>query len=150
MSVKVLFDYDAEQDDELNLKVGDVVTKVLIQDGGWWEGELRGKRGMFPENFVERIQSVRDDTPPVPHPPIAGSSGACKYKAKVTFQYEPAQDDELALEIGDSVEVLEDDEEGWWRGKLKGKVGMFPSNFVEVVKEEETPPSMPEPIQPGN
>lgn len=150
MSVKVLFDYDAEQDDELNLKVGDVVTNVSIQDGGWWEGELRGKRGMFPENFVERIQNVKDDAPPVPQPPTAESSGGCKYKAKVTFQYEPVQDDELALEIGDLVEVLEDDEEGWWRGKVKGKIGMFPSNFVEVVKEEETSPSMSEPIQPGN
>lgn len=24
-------------------------------------------------------------------------------------------------------------EEGWWRGKLSGKVGVFPSNFVEVI-----------------
>lgn len=25
-------------------------------------------------------------------------------------------------------------EDGWWKGKLRGKVGVFPSNFVEMVK----------------
>lgn len=24
-------------------------------------------------------------------------------------------------------------EEGWWRGRLNGKVGVFPSNFVEII-----------------
>ena len=36
------------------------------------------------------------------------------------------------------------DEEGWWEGSVDGKVGMFPSNFVELVDEEETSSS------PGN
>ena len=31
------------------------------------------------------------------------------------------------------VEVLEEEEEGWWRGKLDGKEGLFPSNFVELL-----------------
>lgn len=26
-------------------------------------------------------------------------------------------------------------EEGWWRGKLGNKIGVFPSNFVEVVEK---------------
>ena len=29
------------------------------------------------------------------------------------------------------------EEEGWWEGTVNGKMGMFPSNFVEV--EDETP-----------
>jgi len=29
------------------------------------------------------------------------------------------------------------EEEGWWEGNLGGKVGMFPSNFVEVIEAEE-------------
>ena len=47
------YDYKAEQEDELNLKVGDVISNVQTAEGGWWEGELRGKKGMFPENFVK-------------------------------------------------------------------------------------------------
>ena len=26
-------------------------------------------------------------------------------------------------------------EEGWWEGSLNGKVGVFPSNFVEMIEE---------------
>jgi len=29
------------------------------------------------------------------------------------------------------------EEEGWWEGNLNGKIGMFPSNFVEVMEPEE-------------
>ena len=49
----VLYDYAAELADELTLKVGDVVTGVQRMEGGWWKGELGGKQGMFPDNFVK-------------------------------------------------------------------------------------------------
>jgi len=29
------------------------------------------------------------------------------------------------------------EEEGWWEGNLNGKIGMFPSNFVQVIEGEE-------------
>ncbi|XP_006886646.1 PREDICTED: SH3 domain-containing protein 21 [Elephantulus edwardii] len=51
---RVLFDYQPEAPDELELRRGDVV-KVLrktTEDKGWWEGECQGKRGVFPDNFV--------------------------------------------------------------------------------------------------
>jgi len=25
----------------------------MTEDGGWWEGELDGKKGIFPDNFVK-------------------------------------------------------------------------------------------------
>ncbi|XP_006867675.1 PREDICTED: SH3 domain-containing protein 21 [Chrysochloris asiatica] len=51
---RVLFDYQPEAPDELELRRGDVV-KVLRKttaDAGWWEGESQGRRGVFPDNFV--------------------------------------------------------------------------------------------------
>ena len=48
----VEYNYEAEQEDELTLHVGDVIKHVITAEGGWWEGELNGKKGMFPENFV--------------------------------------------------------------------------------------------------
>lgn len=46
------FDYEAQQDDELGLAVGDIIVNIRRDDGGWWEGELGGRRGLFPDNFV--------------------------------------------------------------------------------------------------
>ncbi|XP_050026537.2 uncharacterized protein [Dermacentor andersoni] len=60
-------------------------------------------------------------------------------RARVAFSYQPQNEDELQLEVSDVIEVLEEVEEGWWKGVLKGRIGVFPSNFV--VLEEATPAS---------
>lgn len=51
------FDYEGQQDDELSLSVGDIIVNIRRDDGGWWEGELNGRRGLFPDNFV-RVSTV--------------------------------------------------------------------------------------------
>ena len=52
--VEVKFEYDAEQPDELTLRVGDIIKNCRLVEDGWMEGELNGKRGIFPDNFVVR------------------------------------------------------------------------------------------------
>lgn len=47
------YNYAAQEDDELTLKKGDIITGIKMMLGGWWEGTLRDKRGMFPDNFVK-------------------------------------------------------------------------------------------------
>ena len=32
------------------------------------------------------------------------------------------------------MEVVEEEEEGWWRGRIDGKEGLFPNNFVEMME----------------
>ncbi|MGH0162474.1 UNVERIFIED_CONTAM: hypothetical protein FKN15_063579 [Acipenser sinensis] len=51
----VEFDYKAQHDDELTITVGDIITNIKKDDGGWWEGETNGKRGLFPDNFVRLL-----------------------------------------------------------------------------------------------
>uniref|UniRef100_A0A8C4SQ75 mitogen-activated protein kinase kinase kinase n=1 Tax=Erpetoichthys calabaricus TaxID=27687 RepID=A0A8C4SQ75_ERPCA len=51
------------------------------------------------------------------------------------FDYEASGEDELSLRRGDIVEVLSKDaaisgDEGWWTGKIRHRVGIFPSNYV--------------------
>ena len=73
--------------------------------------------------------------------------------AKVTFDYEAENDDELSLKEGEIVEVLSQEEEGWWKGSLNGKVGVFPANFVELEKGVVSIPKAqpaPPPIAPAN
>ena len=53
----VLFPYTAQNDDELTLEQGQtiLITSREVDDKGWWKGEVDGKTGLFPENFVKRI-----------------------------------------------------------------------------------------------
>lgn len=51
------YNYVAQEDDELTLRKGDVITEIKMMLGGWWEGTLRDKRGMFPDNFV-KVSSI--------------------------------------------------------------------------------------------
>lgn len=48
------------------------------------------------------------------------------------------QDDELTLEEDDIIEIIEDVEDGWARGKLKDKIGVFPTNFVSFTSTPAT------------
>ncbi|CAJ1081624.1 SH3 domain-containing kinase-binding protein 1 isoform X4 [Xyrichtys novacula] len=155
----VEFDYEAQQDDELSLTVGDIIVNIRRDDGGWWEGELGGRRGLFPDNFVREIkkESKRDGgqasmirselsngrASPVSDPSVRpGRKGEQirKRRCKAAFSYVPQHEDELELKIGDVIEIIAEVEEGWWEGSLNGKTGMFPSNFTkEILAESETP-----------
>jgi hypothetical protein len=63
------------------------------------------------------------------------------------FDYDAVRDDELTLERGTQVQVLNTDsgDEGWWMGRANGKVGIFPSNFVakdSQLNTEKIPPDI--------
>ncbi|XP_006624485.1 protein nervous wreck-like isoform X2 [Apis dorsata] len=76
-----LYDYDATCDEELSFLEGDIL-KVLRKephdvDDGWWEGELRGQRGLFPSLIVEPcaadgspLTPQENITPPSSAPPV--------------------------------------------------------------------------------
>ncbi|XP_025192427.1 mitogen-activated protein kinase kinase kinase 10 isoform X3 [Melanaphis sacchari] len=52
-----IYNYDAQGEDELSLKRGDIVEVLstdakISGDEGWWTGKLGDKVGIFPANFV--------------------------------------------------------------------------------------------------
>lgn len=57
VEVVVEFEYEASHEDELTLRLGDVIRNVRrIEEEGWMEGDLNGKRGLFPDNFVKEVK----------------------------------------------------------------------------------------------
>lgn len=52
---RALYEYKAAQSDELDLLPGDVIALTARLDGGWWQGELHNKTGVFPASYVEEI-----------------------------------------------------------------------------------------------
>jgi len=52
-SCTAMYDYDAQTADEISFKVGQKIFIVQKDAGGWWEGEVNGKRGWIPANYVQ-------------------------------------------------------------------------------------------------
>uniref|UniRef100_A0A8C5TGG7 SH3 domain-containing kinase-binding protein 1 n=1 Tax=Malurus cyaneus samueli TaxID=2593467 RepID=A0A8C5TGG7_9PASS len=153
----VEFDYKAQHDDELTITVGDIITNIKKDDGGWWEGQLKGRRGLFPDNFVREIkkdmkkENTANKPPEKPINEVSNGSPLLlsetiirtnkkgersrRRRCQVAFSYMPQNEDELELKVGDIIEVVGEVEEGWWEGILNGKTGMFPSNFIKELSD---------------
>ncbi|KAJ3593607.1 hypothetical protein NHX12_005941 [Muraenolepis orangiensis] len=41
--------------------------------------------------------------------------------------------DELSFNAEDVIEVIKEDASGWWTGRLRGKQGLFPNNYVNKI-----------------
>ncbi|CAJ1049205.1 unconventional myosin-Ie isoform X1 [Xyrichtys novacula] len=52
---KALYAYDAQDTDELSFNADDVIDIIKEDQSGWWTGRLRGKQGLFPNNYVTKI-----------------------------------------------------------------------------------------------
>ncbi|NXN61059.1 CD2AP protein, partial [Rynchops niger] len=161
----VEYDYDAARDDELTIRVGEIIRNVKkLEEEGWLEGELNGKRGVFPDNFVKEVKKdvePKDDAVPLrrekcgnvaslvqrmssyglpaggfqPHPPSKTfKKRSKKRQCKVLCKYMPQKEDELELKVGDVIDINEEVGEGWWSGTLNGKAGLFPSNCVKELE----------------
>jgi hypothetical protein len=52
-----LYTFQACQDGDLGFKKGDIVTIIKRTDSknDWWTGQINGKTGIFPSNYVETI-----------------------------------------------------------------------------------------------
>uniref|UniRef100_A0A8C4PH95 CD2 associated protein n=1 Tax=Equus asinus asinus TaxID=83772 RepID=A0A8C4PH95_EQUAS len=153
----VEYDYDAIHDDELTIRVGEIIRNVKkLQEEGWLEGELNGRRGMFPDNFVKEVKretESKDDNLPIkrerhgnvaslvqristyglpaggiqPHPQTKNIK-----RSILIFPWGKIFVEEKFL-LFLSCELFQV-EEGWWSGTLNNKLGLFPSNFVQELE----------------
>ncbi|XP_030248776.1 SH3 domain-containing protein 21 isoform X3 [Sparus aurata] len=135
MEVLVLIDFEGTMGDEITVRAGDVVKNVTkASEEGWLEGELRGKRGIFPANFIKEVPVyLMGDSKREPRSIRTTKRMKQTRKCEVAFTYNPLNSDELKLEVGETIEILREIEDGWWMGVKDGKVGAFPSNFVNEI-----------------
>uniref|UniRef100_A0A665UA61 Phosphoinositide phospholipase C n=1 Tax=Echeneis naucrates TaxID=173247 RepID=A0A665UA61_ECHNA len=55
-TVKAMYEYKAQRDDELSFTKNAIISNVDKQEGGWWKGDCGGKKQFwFPANYVEEI-----------------------------------------------------------------------------------------------
>lgn len=75
-----------------------------------------------------------------------GSAGILKHSApsskkvvRAMFEFSGVSD-ELSFKPGDEIVVLNEVLDGWWMGELRGRKGLFPTSYTEVIP---APPPLP-------
>lgn len=50
-----LYDYQANDTDEISFDPEEIITDIVQIDDGWWQGRCNGSFGLFPANYVQLI-----------------------------------------------------------------------------------------------
>ncbi|XP_061108275.1 SH3 domain-containing protein 19-like isoform X1 [Conger conger] len=162
------FDYAAAQSDELSFSQGAVIRLKEHVDQDWVRGELEGRTGVFPRNFVEVVedlpaseapQSVQKKTEVTEPTGMATSlqnqeaAKSCQSKpaeeewALALFDFTAQTDEDLSFKQGARILITEHVDSDWCNGRLEGKEGLFPKAFVEInptAQAADTPHREPE------
>ncbi|KAH9958574.1 SH3 domain-containing protein [Russula dissimulans] len=66
-------------------------------------------------------------------------------RALWAYNEDGSEPNDLSFRTGDIIEVVAETNSDWWTGKVNGKEGIFPSNYVEKIPQPAGPPSYPLP-----
>ncbi|XP_058152167.1 intersectin-1 isoform X2 [Dasypus novemcinctus] len=135
---QVIASYTATGPEQLTLAPGQLILIRKKNPGGWWEGELqaRGKKrqiGWFPANYVKLLSPGSSKITPTEPPKSAALPAVCQVIGM--YDYTAQNDDELAFNKGQIINVLNKEDPDWWKGEVNGQVGLFPSNYVKLTTD---------------
>ncbi|XP_060006863.1 intersectin-1 isoform X2 [Lagenorhynchus albirostris] len=135
---QVIASYTATGPEQLTLAPGQLILIRKKNPGGWWEGELqaRGKKrqiGWFPANYVKLLSPGMSKITPTEPPKPAAFPAVCQVIGM--YDYTAQNDDELAFNKGQIINVLNKEDPDWWKGEVHGQVGLFPSNYVKLTTD---------------
>ncbi|XP_008328151.1 NADPH oxidase organizer 1a isoform X4 [Cynoglossus semilaevis] len=98
---------------------------VLIKDkGGWWLVEKEDKRmAWFPAPYLEKLDEEEEDD----------EDGILDRGTLFTAirNYTSTKEDEISVNMGGTVEVLQKSSNGWWFIRYNGKAGYVPSMYLK-------------------
>ncbi|XP_068931049.1 intersectin-1 isoform X1 [Petaurus breviceps papuanus] len=135
---QVIASYTATGPEQLTLAPGQLILIRKKNPGGWWEGELqaRGKKrqiGWFPANYVKLLSPGTSKITPTEPPKSIALPTVCQVIGM--YDYTAQNDDELAFNKGQIINVLNKEDPDWWKGEVNGQVGLFPSNYVKMTTD---------------
>jgi len=61
--MRAIFDYSAEEADELSFAVGDILYILDQSEDDWWKARCKGKEGLIPSNLVESASADGSTSP---------------------------------------------------------------------------------------
>uniref|UniRef100_A0A8R1HX53 SH3 domain-containing protein n=1 Tax=Caenorhabditis japonica TaxID=281687 RepID=A0A8R1HX53_CAEJA len=151
------FQWRARNEEDLSFAKGDVIEVLEKQEMKWKGRNPAGETGWFPKSYVKEVGTSPQATKPAAQPANGPAAGAPSAQYDVVpadltvmssggddvytavYDFEAAESTDLALRVGDTIVVLEKNDE-WWKGRCNGKEGIFPSNYVEKASPAPPPP----------
>ncbi|XP_057676451.1 SH3 and PX domain-containing protein 2B isoform X2 [Corythoichthys intestinalis] len=114
-------DYEKQESSEISLRVGQVVEVIEKNESGWWFVSSEDAQGWVPATCLE----AQDD------PDDFALPGEEEEKYSVVYPYSARDQDEIDLERGMIVEVIQKNLEGWWKIRYQGREGWAPASYLK-------------------
>jgi len=93
----------------------------------------RGQNLLLKDMHSEQISSNLNKDPPrvIQNPQPQSSTHGQTYVAAYDFQ--PQEEGEIELKRGDRIRMLDQSDVNWWKGEVRGNVGLFPATYVRPL-----------------
>ncbi|XP_068133251.1 SH3 and PX domain-containing protein 2B isoform X2 [Hyperolius riggenbachi] len=120
----VVAPYDKQESSEISLRVGQVVDIIEKNESGWWFVSTSDEQGWVPATCLEAQDGGQDDFAIQPEE---------EEKYSVIYPYTARDQDEITLDKGVVVEVIQKNLEGWWKIRYKGAEGWAPASYLKKI-----------------
>ncbi|XP_067441520.1 GRB2-related adapter protein 2b [Thunnus thynnus] len=90
----------------------------------------RGSTDHLPPLPSSVLTHRRPDCRPIPAP---RQRKASTLQVRAIYSFQAKETDELEFNVGDVIKVLECSNQAWWKGQLRGKIGLFPSSYTKPI-----------------
>lgn len=112
---RALMSLHAQLSEELDFREGDVIIITGLPEPGWFQGELDGRRGNFPEGFVELSGPLRSPQEPVDSQYLNKDPQPCIYEdafeAEEGNEEAGMEEEEETLREEEEQKVVEEEQE---------------------------------------
>ncbi|XP_061607359.1 SH3 and PX domain-containing protein 2B isoform X2 [Phyllopteryx taeniolatus] len=142
-------DYEKQESSEISLHVGQVVEVIEKNESGWWFVSSEDAQGWVPATCLEAQDDPDDFTLPGEEAPqrfwslprhvgrrrtlgdLFSTGFGQEEKYSVVYPYSARDQDEIDLERGMIVEVIQKNLEGWWKIRYQGCEGWAPASYLK-------------------
>uniref|UniRef100_A0A8C1R3D0 Osteoclast-stimulating factor 1 n=1 Tax=Cyprinus carpio TaxID=7962 RepID=A0A8C1R3D0_CYPCA len=85
------------------------------------------------QGIMQRKRSIGQRPPPAPSSRPKPQPRPQGPRCRALYQYFGQDVDEISFDVNDIIDLINEDPSGWWRGRIRGKEGLFPGNYVEKI-----------------
>lgn len=124
---RALYAFNGQTARELSFRKGDLIHVRRQIDSNWYEGEIHGRIGLFPYNYVEIMKGEVAHSPKKP--------AVVEGRARAKFDFTAQTNLELPLKKGEVVVLTRRIDQNWWEGRNGTKTGIFPDSYVTILQE---------------